>query len=63
MDLPKKIEIAPLPLEKELIVAHTRTQLKELSREELETFLIDSLDLVVRLSHQVRQLSQFFEEA
>jgi hypothetical protein len=39
-----------------------RKRLKELSRDELEEFLADSILLLSRLSHQTRQLRDFLEE-
>lgn len=62
MDLPKKLEIKPFPLEKEFQIAHVRQRLGELSREDLEKFLAEALDTMSRLAFQVTQLHDYIEE-
>ncbi len=59
MEIP--FEMPPLPLEKEFQVTSVRQRLKELSREELEMLLGESLDLVTRLAHQLRELRDYIE--
>jgi hypothetical protein len=62
MDSPKKFEMSPLPMEKEFRVLSIRRRLHELSREELEEFLTESLSLLTKLAHQVTQLRDYVEE-
>ena len=61
MDSPKKFELFPLPIETEFRVLSIRRRLKELSREELEEFLTESLSLLTKLTHQVTQLKDYVE--
>lgn len=59
MDSPKKkkkFEVTPLPMETEFRVLSIRRRLHELSREELEEFLTESLSTMAKLAHQVTQL-------
>lgn len=62
MDLPEKFQMTPLPIEKEFRVLSIRRRLNELSREELEEFLTESLSILTRLAHQVTQLRDYVEE-
>jgi hypothetical protein len=62
MDSPKRrIKIDPLSLEAEFRVLSVRRRLNELTREELEEFLSDSLTLLAKLAHQVTQLKNYLE--
>ena len=61
MDYPKKFELSPLPVEKEFRIQSVKHRVHELSREDLETFLIDALDTMTRLAHQVNELRDFIE--
>lgn len=62
MDLPKKFEVSPLPVEKEFRIASVRSRVGDLSREDLETFLVEALDTMTRLAHQVTQLRDYIEQ-
>jgi hypothetical protein len=59
MDSQNKFRLEPLSLEKEFLVLSTRDRLHELSREELEKFLIESLTLMVKLANQLNQLKDY----
>ena len=61
MDDKKKIRIEPLPIESEFRVLSIRRRLKDLTREELEEFLTESLSLLTRLVHQVKQMKVYLE--
>jgi hypothetical protein len=62
MDSQKKFELDPLPLEKEFRALSVRKRLGELSREELEEFLSESLSLLTRMTHQMTQLRDYIEK-
>ena len=62
MDFLNEFRIEPLPVEKEFKVASVKHRLNELSREDLEQFLAESLDTMTRLAHQVTQLRNHLEE-
>lgn len=62
MDSQKRFELTPLPMEKEFRVLSIRRRLGELSREELEEFLTESLAIMTKLAHQVTQLRDYIEE-
>jgi len=62
MDSPKKFELNPLPLEKEFRTLSIKRRLSELSREELEEFLSESLALLTKLTHQMTQLRDYIEK-
>lgn len=62
MDFLNEFRIEPLPVEKEFKVASVKHRLSELSREDLEQFLAESLDIMTRLAHQLQQLRDYVEE-
>ena len=62
MDSQKKFELDPLPLEKEFRALSIKRRLSDLSREELEEFLSESLTLLTKLTHQMTQLRDYVEE-
>jgi hypothetical protein len=62
MDSPKRFELDPLPLEKEFRTLSIKRRLSELSREELEEFLSESLALLTKLTHQMSQLRDYVME-
>lgn len=62
MDSNPNFRMTPLPIEKEFKVLSIRRRLSELSREEVEEFLTDSLSLLAKLTHQVTQLRDYIEE-
>jgi len=49
----------PFPIEKEFKVLSVKRRLKELSREELEEFLSESLMLLSKMAYQMTQLRDF----
>jgi len=49
----------PFPIEKEFKVLSVKRRLKELSREELEEFLSESLLLLSKMAYQMTQLRDF----
>jgi hypothetical protein len=55
-------QMTPFPIEKEFQVLSIRRKLKDLSREELEEFLSDSLVLLTKLTHQVSELRDYVLE-
>jgi hypothetical protein len=48
-------------MEKEFRVLSVRRRLHELSRDELEDFLTESLSIMTKLAHQVTQLRDYVE--
>jgi hypothetical protein len=62
MDSQKNFKLHPLPLEKEFRALSIKRRLSELSREELEDFLSESLALLTKLTHQVTQLRDYIQE-
>ncbi len=62
MDSQNKFRLEPLSLEKEFLVLSTRDRLHELSREDLEKFLIESLTIMVKLANQLNQLKDYLIE-
>ena len=62
MDSSSNFELTPLPIEKEFRVLSIRRRLSELSREELEEFLTESLSLLTKMAHQVTQLRDHIEK-
>lgn len=61
MDFLDKFKISPLPLEKEFKVQSIKQRLYQLSREELEEFLIEALSTMTKLAHQVTELRDHLE--
>jgi hypothetical protein len=62
MEASEKFELDPLPLESEFKVQSVRARLYHLSREELETFLADSLGILVKLADQTKQMKRYIDE-
>ena len=62
MEKTPKFEIDPLPLEKEFKVQSVRARLYDLSREEIETFLAESLGILVKLADQTKQMKRYIDE-
>ena len=62
MESPDRFELTPLPIEKEFRVLSIRRRLSELSREELEEFLTESLSIMTKLAHQVTQLRDYVDK-
>jgi len=61
MDFLDKFKISPLPLEKEFKIQSIKQRLHELSREQLESFLVESLSTMTKLAHQVTELRDHLE--
>lgn len=55
-------EVSPLPPEAEFRVHSVKQRLYQLTREELEDFLIQSLTLMTKLAHQTRQMKEQLEK-
>lgn len=63
MDWDRKFNLDSFPIEKEFRVLSVRRRLHELSREELEEFLTESLVIMTRLAHVVEQMRDYIEES
>jgi hypothetical protein len=61
MESDSDFRIDPFPLEKEFRLQTLKPKLKELNREELEDFLIESLGIMTKLAHQVSQMSNHIQ--
>lgn len=61
MDSKSEFRLEPLPLEVEFRVRSVEHRLPELSREDLEVFLVEALSIMTKLAHQVRQLNDHVE--
>jgi hypothetical protein len=62
MDPQKKFEMKPFPLESEFRVLSIKQRIADLSREDLEEFLIESLSLTMKLADQVKQFQAYIIE-
>jgi hypothetical protein len=62
MEINERFELEPLPLESEFKVQSVRARLYHLSREELETFLAESLGILVKLADQTKQMKRYIDE-
>ena len=61
MDFLNEFKVGPLPIEKEFQIQSVKHRIHELSREELETFLIEALSTMTKLAHQVTEMRNFLE--
>ena len=61
MDPQKKFELKPLPIESEFRLLSIKQRIADLTREDLEEFLIESLTLTTRLADQVKQFHEYVE--
>jgi hypothetical protein len=59
MDSNSKFNLNSFPIEKEFRVLSVRRRLHELSREELEEFLTESLVIMTKLAHLVEQMRDY----
>ena len=57
----KKFELKPFPIESEFRVLSIKQRVADLSREDLEEFLIESLSITMRLADQVKQFHAYVE--
>jgi hypothetical protein len=61
MDPQKKFELKPLPIESEFRLLSIKQRIADLTRKDLEDFLIESLAITTRLADQVRQFHAYVE--
>ena len=62
MDPQNKFELKPLPIESEFRLLSIKQRIADLTREDLEEFLIESLNITMRLADQVRQFHAYVEQ-
>ena len=62
MDRQKKFELKPLPIESEFRLLSIKQRIADLTREDLEEFLVESLTITMRLADQVRQFHAYVEQ-
>ena len=62
MDPQKKFELKPLPIESEFRLLSIKQRIADLTREDLEEFLVESLTLTMRLADQVKQFNAYIEK-
>ena len=58
----KRFELKPLPIESEFRLLSIKQRISDLTREDLEEFLIESLTITMRLADQVRQFHAYVEK-
>jgi uncharacterized coiled-coil protein SlyX len=59
MDFKDEFRATPLPVEKEFSLLSIKSRLQELSRKELEEFLVESLTIMTKLAHQVSEMVDY----
>ena len=57
----KKFELKPLPIESEFRLLSIKQRIADLTRKDLEEFLVESLAITMRLADQVRQFHAYVE--
>ena len=57
----KKFELKPLPIESEFRLLSIKQRIADLTREDMEEFLMESLTLTMRLADQVRQFHAYID--
>jgi hypothetical protein len=62
MDPREKFELKPLPIESEFRLLSIKQRIADLTRKDLEEFLVESLTLTMRLADQVKQLHAYVEK-
>ena len=62
MDQQNKFELKPLPIESEFRLLSIKQRIADLSRADLEEFLVESLAITMRLADQVRQFHAYVEQ-
>ena len=62
MDPQKKFELKPLPIESEFRLLSIKQRIADLTRADLEEFLVESLTLTMRLADQVKQFHAHIEK-
>jgi hypothetical protein len=61
MEMTPPFKIKPLTLESEFKVQSVKARLGQLSRKDLETLLSESLDLLVSMTNQTKQMRTYIE--
>ena len=61
MDPQNKFELKPLPIESEFRLLSIKQRISDLTREDLEEFLVESLTLTMRLADQVKQFHAYVD--
>ena len=61
MDKTQKFELDPLPLECEFKVESVKHRIHQLNKKELENFLGETLSLLVKVTHQTKQMRTYIE--
>lgn len=51
-----------IPPEKEFVIFHIKEKIKELSRDDLESYLLESAQLLMKLTAQTWALKDYIEE-
>jgi hypothetical protein len=62
MDPQNKFELRPFPIESEFRLLSIKQRITDLTREDLEEFLVESLTLTMRLADQVKQFNAYIEK-
>ena len=62
MDPQKKFKLKPLPIESEFRILSIKQRISDLTREDLEELLVESLTITMRLADQVRQFHAYIEK-
>jgi len=62
MDPQNKFELRPFPIESEFRLLSIKQRIADLTREDLEEFLVESLTLTMRLADQVKQFHAYIEK-
>ena len=63
MDSPKKkFELKPLPIESEFRLLSIKHRIADLTRKDLEEFLVESLTVTMRLADQVKQFHAYVNQ-
>ena len=61
MEMTPPFKIKPLTLESEFKVQSVKARLGQLSRKDLETLLSESLELLVSMTNQTKQMRTYIE--
>lgn len=61
MEHSNEFHLDPFPLEKEFKIKSIEHRIHELTREELEVFLMEALSIMSKLAHQVQQLGDYIQ--
>ena len=61
MEQQNEFHLKPFPIEKEFRILSIQQRIHELSREDLEVFLIEALSTMTKLADQVNQLRDYVQ--